>query len=54
VDEEGLVVGVNIGVRTAGKRLLGIAQSATVVLAAMDTAVAAANQPVASPTPPRR
>ena len=41
VDQDGRVVGINIGVRTEGKTLIGVAQSAAVVISAMERALAA-------------
>jgi hypothetical protein len=56
VDEDGRVVGSNIGMKTEGKKLIGVAQSATVVLAAVERALAAAAQPGVAPdgAQPRR
>jgi len=45
VDEKGRVIGINIGARIEGKKLIGVAQSAAVVLNAVDSALARAIQP---------
>jgi len=42
VDGDGRVVGINIGAKVVGKKLVGVAQSAAVVRGAIDRALAAA------------
>jgi Trypsin-like peptidase domain len=56
VDEEGRVVGINIGVKMQGKKLIGLAQSAKVALGAVERSLGAAAQPgvTADGAAPRR
>lgn len=56
VDEDGRVVGINIGARMQGKRLIGLAQSATVAIGALERSLAAEAQPggAADGAAPRR
>lgn len=56
VDEHGRIIGINIGVKSENGKLIGVAQSARVVLRALEGALADAAQPgvATDGAPPRR